>query len=384
MSNPNPIRLAILMEASTVTGPAKNLFAFLRNAGPRLDPLLITFVRGASRNNLPPTNLFLDAARDQGIAVAAIPEGFRFDPGVLAPLKRELTRFAPDILQSHNVKSNFFIRALGLHRTYPWIAFHHGYTKTSRMTELYDQLDRWSLRGARTVVTVCGPFVDQLAGRGVPRSRIRVHHNAARPPAALDGEAVAQLRKVHAINAQERVVLTVGRLSKEKAQADLIRAVAQLDRQKQPVRLVVVGDGPERDALEQLSLQLALKAPVFAGHQANVQPYYSLASVFVLPSLSEGSPNVVLEAMAAGAPIVATKVGGVPDIVESEVHALLVPPSQPGALAAAIQRVLEDGALRQRLVDASRQRILAEFTPEAHCQRMLSVYHEVLAGVSTR
>lgn len=380
MERKQAIRVAAVIEATTVTGPAKNLLSFFTTAGDRLEPLLVTFVRGRQ----PPSNPFLDAVRECGFRAVAIPEGFRFDPRVMPQLRKEILAFQPDILQTHNVKSSFFVRATGMHWRFPWLAFHHGYTSTHWRTELYNHLDRWSMPAARGVVTVCGPFVDQLVERGISPSRIRVQHNAVRPPAARDEAAIARLREQHAISAEDQVVLTVGRLSKEKAQADLIRAVAQVTAQQPSVRLVVVGEGPERDALERLAAELGLRAPVFAGQQSQVQPYYGLASVFVLPSLTEGSPNVVLEAMAAGVPIVATAVGGVPELVDTEMHALLAPPGQPGLLAEAIQRMLGDGALRERVVAASRQRIVAEFTPEAHCQRMLALYREVLAGNDAR
>ncbi|MCU0227995.1 MAG: glycosyltransferase family 4 protein [Bryobacterales bacterium] len=376
---PRPIRLAILMEAASVTGPAKNLFAFLQNAGDQLDPLLITFVRHSSATMSAPSNLFLDAARERGIRVAPIAEGFRFDPRVLPPLRSVLAEFSPHILQSHNVKSNFFVRALGLHRKYPWVAFHHGYTKTSRMMEVYDQLDRWSMRGARRVVTVCGPFVQQLTDVGIPLEMIWMQHNSVRPAPEVDPGEIAALRDQLGIAPEEQVVLTVGRLSKEKAQDDLVRAVAMLKPRQPRLRLVLVGEGPQREALGALASQLGLTDIVFAGLRTQVTPFYAMATVFVLPSHSEGSPNVILEAMAAGTPIVATSVGGVPELVEHQRHALLAPPAQHEALAQGIAQVLEDAQLRKRITAAARSRITESFTPEAYCSRLLAFYQELLS-----
>ena len=140
-------------------------------------------------------------------------------------------------------------------------------------------------------------------------------------------------------------MLSVGRLSKEKGQDGLLRAFATVE--AEPKRLLLLGDGPELEPLRALACELKIQNAVsFPGLQSNVRPYYELADVFVLSSHSEGSPNVLLEAMDAGVPVVATAVGGVPELVTNEVDALLVPDRDVAALAKAITRVLGDEALR--------------------------------------
>src|SRR6266852_6782237 len=132
------------------------------------------------------------------------------------------------------------------------------------------------------------------------------------------------------------MILAVGRLSKEKAQIVLLRAFKNLSETHGEInaRLVIVGDGPEREPLEAAAASLGLSdRVVFTGQVNNVQVYFAAADVLVNPSHSEGSPYVLLEAMAAGLPIVATAVGGVPEMVENNETALLVPASDPCALA---------------------------------------------------
>jgi glycosyltransferase involved in cell wall biosynthesis len=174
-----------------------------------------------------------------------------------------------------------------------------------------------------------------------------------------------------------KVVLAVGRLSKEKAHADLVEAVALL--KDLSVQLVLVGEGPEREAITNLAATRQVPLTM-AGQITDVAHYFALADVFVLPSHSEGSPNVLLEAMAAGLPIVATNVGGIPDAVTTGEQALLVPPSQPQALAAAIRRLLGDPALVSRLAASARDRATAQFSPEARVKTIASIYQRVLAA----
>jgi len=141
------------------------------------------------------------------------------------------------------------------------------------------------------------------------------------------------------------------------------------------VQLVLVGDGPERSNLVRAAAAARVPAPViFAGHQRDVRPFYGMADLFVLPSHSEGSPNVLLEAMAAGVPVVATAAGGVPEMTESEETALLVPPSDPEALAGAMIRLLADPPLATRLAANASAMIQSRFSPETYERELTAIY----------
>jgi len=169
-------------------------------------------------------------------------------------------------------------------------------------------------------------------------------------------------------------------LSTEKGHADLLAALRLLlrDHPQLAIKVILVGDGIERPTLERAAAAHGLASSViFAGQCPNVWPYYALADVFVLPSHSEGSPNALLEAMAAGVPIIASKVGGVPETVEDGTSALLVPQAKPAAMASALARVLEDPALAARLVSNASERLVKRFSPESRYQALLEVYRSV-------
>jgi glycosyltransferase involved in cell wall biosynthesis len=243
---------------------------------------------------------------------------------------------------------------------------------------LYNRLNRWSLPAADRVVTVCRPFADSLARAGVAEERIRVLPNSiAEAPHATD-EEIRDLRGRLGLNQKERVILSIGRFSREKAQADLIEAAAHLTRLHPDLafRLVLVGDGPERQAVEQAASGLAGRV-VCAGHQTNVRPYYAVADIFVLPSHSEGSPNVILEAMAAGVPIVATAVGGVPEMLADGESALLAPAGAPEALAEAMGSLLTNEELATRLARNASASVAQRFSPDAYRRALLGVYAEL-------
>ena len=374
------IRVLTLIESSTVTGPSRNLIEFGKlaaNPEPGLLPVQVivaTYQRGPGESPLAVT------AKNAGLSVFTISERRRWDTKVFPQLRQMIAQCQPDILESRNVKSHFLVRMLGLHRKCRWVAWNHGYTATNWLDRAYSQLDRWSLRGAYRVVTVCGSFADKLESRGIDRDRITVLHNSVKPFVAPPLEQVRRVQ--HSLGLQdEAVILAVGRLSYEKGIADLLRAAAVLSNTKgvPNFRLVLVGAGPEREALARLASRLGIEGKLtMAGFQRDTKPYYSIATLMAVSSHTEGSPNVVLEAMAAGLPIAATAVGGIPEILEEGLTGLMVPPRNPDAMASAILRILTDPEMRLRLGAAARLRAESNFTPEVYKRSLVEFYQKTL------
>jgi glycosyltransferase involved in cell wall biosynthesis len=246
--------------------------------------------------------------------------------------------------------------------------------------QIYNQLDRWSLRSARRVITVCEPFRQQLVHIGVAREKIQVVHNSvAFPLRKPDAQSLLDLRSKYGLGKDDRVFLTVGRLSREKGHADLLHALHRLRTEVPQLRwkLLLAGSGPELPRLQSKAETLGLSNRlVFAGYQADVLPLYFLADFFVLPSHSEGSPHVLLEAMSAGVPILATAVGGVPELINSSM-ASLVRPRDPAALASALLSLLDAPQLMRERTVAARRKAELDFSHEAYWKQMLGIYRDV-------
>lgn len=367
------------MEGSYVTGPAKNLLQIGRygrtasDATP-LDLSVAVWGRGEWK-----PDVLIDAVRKAGLPVELLVEKKRFDLGIAGQLRELAERLRPDIVQTHMVKSHFFLRYSGLWKSRPWVAFHHGYTKVDLTTLVYNQFDRWSLHAAHRVVTVCGPFAERLVRRGIPRERIAVQHNSVPPFAAPDPDAAASVRERLGLDGGCPVVLAVGRLSREKGYVELIHAAALVRARVPAFRIVIVGDGPERPRIEAAVAQHGLERHVtLAGHDNRIAPYFALADALAMPSHSEGSPNALLEAMAAGLPVVASAVGGIPEIVSDRQTALLVPPHDVTALAAALAEVLTDRGLASALGAAAREAAETRYSIAAHYRSLVSVYEGLL------
>lgn len=383
------IKILSIVEATTINAVAKNVLEFHRAARelheqspdfPQIVACIVTFERNRVADQ--PPGEFVSAARQSGLEVVVVPERRRFDLGVLPALRNVIEQQQPDIVVTHSVKSHFLLWRSRVWREFPWVAFHHGYTTTDLKMRAYNRLDRWSLPIADRLVTVCEAFARELASTTrVAFEKIAVQHNSVRPRRASAADEVRALRSRLGIANDERVVLTVGRLSREKAHIDLLAAYKLLQDTSPGVasRLIIVGDGPERGRLEAAVAVQGLKERViFTGQVSDVYAFYAAADVFVLPSHSEGSPNVLLEAMAASLPIVATAVGGVTEVVKHEESALLVPAQDPNALAATIARVLTDQELAERLTTTSTTLIAERFTPQKYVRALVEIYREVI------
>jgi glycosyltransferase involved in cell wall biosynthesis len=374
-------RVLAVMEATSVTGPAKNLLGLCRWAhsqegvGAGLQISIATYVRGSEGER----QGFVDAARAAGATTYVIPERGRFDRTVFPRLAHILAEAAPHLIQTHNTKSHLLLRHLRRPSTTPWIAFQHGYQDTDFKLHLYNQLDRWTLRSADRVVSVCQAFTERLVAYGVRAERIRVLHNSVTPADPITQEARAGLKGQLGILAGDAVILAVGRLSGEKGHADLIEALSLMPALARRWKAIVVGDGPEKERLQRLAAARGMTdRVVFAGFHQKIQDYYAIADVFVLPSHSEGSSNVLLEAMAARVPIAATRVGGTPEIVADGETALLTGDADPAALARSLQRLLAEQNFAARLANAAFDRAVSQFSPARYHRALLSIYSDAL------
>lgn len=197
--------------------------------------------------------------------------------------------------------------------------------------------------------------------------------------ARLDSGA-AHLRGPLGIPERALVVGFVGRFVAIKDLATLVRAFARVSAQRPDAVLLLVGDGPLRAEIDALVAALALQKQVhLVGWIEDVAPVHATIDICALSSLNEGTPVAVIEAMAAAKAVVATRVGGVADVVEHERTGLLVPPQSPEALADAILRLAVDPAERSRMGAAGRQAVVARFSPERLVDDIDTLYRDALA-----
>jgi glycosyltransferase involved in cell wall biosynthesis len=378
----NRIRVIALVEGDVVTGPAKNILRFAVDCRDRVDLAVVTFARALDKNlSEVSNNQLVSAARSLDIPIEIVREIGPFDLTVLRDLRKIFERYGANIVQTHGIKSHFLVSLL-TRRNFRWIAFHHGYTTEGLKIRFYNQFDRWSLRFCDLVVTVCGEFAALLEDRGVRRDRISVVHNSVRiDDHNSHAKSSEETRQQWNISPDERIVLSVGRLSPEKGHDYLIEAVSRIVSTSPELKLnvLIAGSGPSERKLKAHVHKMGLHQRVkLVGYCSDIKGLFSIADLFVLPSLSEGSPNVLLESMAARVPIVATTVGGVPEIVKDGESAILVPPADSESLKKAIIELLINRPRATELAVVAFENARLIFSTSKHHEHLLSIYDRVI------
>lgn len=284
-----------------------------------------------------------------------------------------------NIIQSHGYKSHFVACFVSRIIRVPWVAFAHGWTQEDRKVSFYHSLDTRMLRCADSVVAVSpGLWGIFSALRGEGRSTELVL-NAVDPDKLKGGMGGRAIRNQH-VNAPTQLLIgCFGRLSHEKGQDVLLHALAKVLRSNLMVSAIVLGDGPERESLQRLSDELGIGDRVsFHRHSSVMRDYYEAIDLLVLPSRSEGLPNVVLEALGCGVPVVATDVGAVSEVVIHGKTGWIVPAEDAEALSGAILEALSDPRKREEFSRAGRHAVLEGFSPAARGEKILHVYRRLI------
>ena len=257
------------------------------------------------------------------------------------------------------------------------------HTEASWQNRWARRCSRWTYRRARRIIAVSTPIERRLIERdGVPPELVTLIPNAVIPASGNPPDLADTLPDGWS---ERPLVGVVARLQPEKGVATFLKAAARVSKVSPEARFLVVGDGPLREELLDLVGRAGLRERVrFLGYRTDARALTGLLDVLVVPSLTEGSPLIVLEAMAAGVPVVASAVGGIPDQVRHGEEGVLVPPDDPDALAGALGALLEDPVRAHRLGEAGRRRTENEFSHEALVRRIEAVYRVALGGESAQ
>lgn len=355
------------------------LMPALREQG--VEPMVLAFYRAP--NDGPAMNPWVADMRARGITAHQLPDPGPLSIGVVRRLRRRVKDSGADILHTHDYKTNVLggLAARRADRSMPWVATVHLHTTTSRRLRLYRALDLFLLRLADRVITVSRDQRRILLERGVDRRRLVLIPNVidADSFAAQAGDRLAARAEL-GLRPDNVVAVLVGRLTAQKGVDWFLTAASAVHEVMRESRFLIVGDGPERLSLEAQAAALGLgEVVLFLGYRDDVPTLLAASDVFVLSSRSEGLPLALLEAMALGVPPVATRVGGVPDVVRGEQTGILVRPGEPLALAEGMLKLMEDGDAARRLGDEARRHVRRSYGPKQAARRMATAYRAVLA-----
>jgi glycosyltransferase involved in cell wall biosynthesis len=304
--------------------------------------------------------------------------------GELAALLRNR---GADVICCHGYKADLLgmlaARRLGI----PVIAVSRGWTGETFRVRLYDALDRRVLSSMNKVVCVSAAQAEKVRRADVAASKVVVIRNAIRLERFQRAARSDRSRLQALFPTRPRwIVGAAGRLSPEKGFAFLVDAAAEVLKDMPTTGFVLFGEGDLRESLEQqIAAQQLQGRFILAGFRADFDDYLPHMDLLVLPSLTEGLPNVALEALAAGVPVVATDVGGTGEVVEDGVDGYLVPPGDPGAIAGKISDLLANDWLRRWMGANGRERMWENFSFKAQAaeyRRLFAQLGIAASGVS--
>lgn len=308
-------------------------------------------------------------AEKHGVRFYSVTESSPVSLKTLFALRRTLVAGHYDILQTHDYKANVLARLLQRCGGYRIVATAHGYNQTTWRESLYYAIERRLFRRIDGVVAPTRQMRRFLLSKGVPRQRITVIPNGVIP---------FTIQRSHR-NRPTLRVLYLGRLSREKNPLLAVDAINILRHTMPNVELILAGDGPERSAVVNHIRQLNLQAcVVMPGHVADPHCWLADADVLICPSRTECMPNAILEAMMARVPVVATAVGGVPEMIRHGIEGLLCQQHDANTLADAIFSVLSNPTLAKELSDSAYRRVMTCFTFDARMHRMEELHDRVI------
>lgn len=321
------------------------------------------------------THPFLDSLASEGVQVAPIALSTRAYSRERDSVRRLCRELVPDVVHTHGYRSDVVDGGVARSAGIATLSTVHGFTGGGLRNRVYEWIQERAFRDFDAVVAVSTPIARRLERRGVDHARIHVISNAFDGSASVLGRAAARERL--GIPSGELAVGWVGRLSAEKGPDVLIDAIPLLTRPLPAVS--IVGGGPDETTLRERASRLGVAERVrWHGVVRGAGALLAAFDMLVLSSRTEGIPIVLLEAAAAGTPIVTTRVGGVPSMFSDD-EALFVPADDPRALAAAIEAVRSDPERARARAEAARRRLERDFAPRPWLERYEALYRMLAA-----
>jgi len=372
-----PIKILDLRDTDEIGGPGKTVLETYRAIDhARFDVHLGIFRSLDDHSDTP----FLQAARAIGMPVHEVRGRGPYDPMLIRRLAALVRSEAFDIVHPHEASSDVITLAMrAIHRV-PIVSTAHGWIGNSRKGRFMVNLDKRVLRRFDRVIAVSHKLQRDLIAAHVPAAKVTLLHNAI----VLDkyrrtGERGA-LDALIGRQVPRPVLVSIGRLSPEKGHADLVDALARVAKDGRRMSAVFAGDGPSRPNLESriraAGLQDWVHLPGYVQEPARI---LQDADLMVLPSHTEGLPNAALEAFALEVPVLATRVGGTPEVVTDGVTGRLVPSQSPQDLAAGITSFLDDPETWRRWARAGRRVVETNFDFSARTRKLEAIYLEMMA-----
>lgn len=371
-------RILHLIASDSIGGPEKQLLHHARDTRDADYEVIL----GSFQDEPQPPELLSVASR-YGVETVSVPGGVR--PGLVDDLTKYLRTADIDLLCTHGYKANVVGHFAAKHANVAWVPFVRDFTSETWQVTLYERLERSLLVRSPWVVCISPAQARELGRLRRGRRAPLVIQNAVLAPRETGlSQEPAPSREELGFSARTFVFGAAGRFSREKGHRVLLDAFAMLQKMLpgQPMELLLLGEGREENALRSQARRLGIESRVcFAGFQRRSAAWMKVMNCLVQPSLTDGTPNSVLEAMLLGIPVVATNTGGIPDVIDAGETGLLVEPDSPLELAEAMKKMVRSSTLRSQLASEAKYRVAREFSPTRQ-RELLEMLYSTMIGDS--
>jgi glycosyltransferase involved in cell wall biosynthesis len=302
----------------------------------------------------------------------------KFEINNISDLVRIIREKEIHLIHTHSYRSDVIGLIAAKITKRPIVSTVHGWTSTTGRVRVYEYVQKKVMRYFDTVIPVSQQINDELIQNRVRKNRLRKIHNIINYRNFSDDKVSSDLKNKYRIDSKTPSLGVIGRLSREKGHIILLKAITMIRKQYPNIKLFIIGDGDQESRLREFVKAEKMENTVFfCGFQKNVYPFYQLFDIFILPSLAEGIPLVLLEAMHFKKPIIASNVGGIPELIEHGVTGELIPSGEPMPLANAILKLLRDRQYAWQIGENGHKVLLKNYSPEGWIQEIEDVYRTV-------
>lgn len=335
-------------------------------------------ILGKSFLNL--ANDFSRAIRNQNIPIIEFQSNGKIDFRCLRYIRKYIDEQGIEIVHSHGYKSDIyaFFSVFWNKRPIQLVASSHTWKLSTCWEKMYKLVDLYILKRFNKVVAISNEIRIELLKSGIDENRILIIYNGIDVNIS-DNQILDSNQLLLEKSANSVFIGTVSSLTVEKAQHDLIAAFSQIQQEFSEVRLIIVGDGNQRDLLENQVKERGLVDKVlFTGYRKDVNQLYKLFDIFALVSYSEGLPMAMLEAMACRIPVVVSRVGAIPDVINDRENGLLIDAGNIRDIASSLRLLIENPALMKAMGERGRETIVSRYSSNRMAQEYQKIYDEVL------
>jgi glycosyltransferase involved in cell wall biosynthesis len=333
---------------------------------------------GAIRNLKNPHTEIVEEAKSNSLSTAIFDCKGKFDIHTIFEIRNFVRRQKIDLIHCHGYKSNFY-GLLASINLMPALTTNHNWLTTHWKLKMYCFLDSLWIRHFDRIVAVSEEIKREMVKYNVPDKKITVIDNGIDTERFDKEISTENIRKEFSLNKGTKVIGTIGSLKFEKGYVYLLKAAKEILKIHKEVKFLFVGDGPLRKELEDETKKLQIAENIiFAGHRVDIPEILSMMDIFVLPSVKEGLPMVILEAMASKKPIVATRVGGVPKVINHQESGILIEAKDVGALKHSILDLINNESKMSQLAYKGYEKVKLDFSSDGMGRKYYNLYKELI------